>query len=109
MDYARTNLVPIERLGKDLKEDQIPVTVDDQARQLIGFTKDQAASVGALLQHALAQLDGLAQTLVEHRHPCRVREVRIGGYQAQCDLRRWAPQCSAQGKAAMVRYRDQAR
>ena len=36
-----------------------------------------------------------------------MREVGVGGYQAQRDLRGWAPQRGAQGKAAMIGYRDQ--
>ncbi len=67
----RTNVVPIERLGEDLKQDQVAVAVDDQAGKLIGFTEDQAAGVGALVQHACAELNGLAQALVEQRHPGR--------------------------------------
>ncbi len=37
-----------------------------------------------------------------------VGEMGVGGYQAKRDLRGWAPQRRAQGKAAMVGHRDQA-
>ncbi len=109
MNNRRTNVVPIQRLGEDFKQDQVAVTVNDQPGKLVGFTEDQAAGVGTLLQHAGPELNGLAQALVEQGHPGRVREVGVGGQQAKRDLRGWAPQRRAQGKTAMVGHRDQAR
>ena len=32
LDNRGAHLVPVERLGEDLEEDQVPVPVDDQAR-----------------------------------------------------------------------------
>jgi len=109
IDDGRAHLVPIECLGEDLEKDEVPVAIDDQAGELIGFTEHQAAGIGALLQHALTLPNGMAQALVEQCQPALMRQMRIGGYHAQRDLRGWAPQRSAQGKAAMIRHRDQSR
>ena len=68
-DNDPTNFLFIQPLREDLEEHQVSVAVHNQTRQFIGFAEDQPASVGSLLHHVCAQLNRVAQALLEQCQP----------------------------------------
>jgi hypothetical protein len=62
LDNRFANVLPIERLCVDLEQDQIAVPVNNESRQLVRFTENQAAGIRFVVQHPRPKLDRRAHT-----------------------------------------------
>ena len=87
--------------GQALHYNEIAVLVDDQAGQLVGFAKTEAAGIVGGVEHWFAARDGCAQAQLQQIQPSSLIES-LARDKAQGDLRRGTIERGAQEDSAIV-------
>jgi hypothetical protein len=95
-----------QTLGQELKHDNIAVFISDKARQFIGLTEAQAASVVCGIEQRLASGDGRAQPRLKELEPRGFVE-RFARDEAQRNLRGRTVERRAQQQTAAVGHMHQ--